>query len=395
VSEFLDHPEFWAAVREQYVPVRVLGRGGMATVVLARERGLERLVAVKRLDRDPASEDDRERFRRESRILAGLRHPSVVAIYALGEAVGAPYMVLEYVPGEPLGAWLAREDRLPHGTVIRLLSRLADALAVVHRAGVVHRDVKPDNVLVDPDGRPVLSDFGVATVASSDHSRSEIQKAQGTPAYMAPEQIMGDQDVTGRCDLYSLGVVGYQLLAGRLPFDGAPHAVAAQHITQEPAPLESIVPGLAPALARAIHRCLAKRPRDRWPDAGVLRDALDRMALVTPVSLPGREVGALDLLLLRIASHEPANGFDLTQRLRAAADDSFPFEEGELYAALHRMQAAGFLEVEWGATATGRRVRFYRVTGRGHRRLHQDGGRYLAQAEMIIRVMRRRSAAVA
>jgi serine/threonine protein kinase len=268
-------------VKGRYRILRPLARGGMSTVYLAREVGLDRQVAIKVLNGAAARHlEDRERFRREARTLAGLAHPSIVPVLALGEPGTTPYFVMRYVPGESLADRLERVGRLGAAETCAILADVAEALDFAHRTGVIHRDVKPENILLEGgSGRALLTDFGVAIVLTSEHSRSEVSKSFGTPDYMSPEQILGEQEFDGRGDLYSLGVVGFRMLAGRLPFRGSsPEAVAAQHVSLPAPAVEGLVAGLPPRLASAINRCLEKEPRRRWPDgrslAGALRAAV-------------------------------------------------------------------------------------------------------------------------
>jgi serine/threonine-protein kinase len=278
------------ALGGRYRIVRRLASGGMSAVYLAWERGLERHVAIKVLTPGAAMQiEDRERFRREARTLANLVHPSIVPVYAQGDNPAVPYFVMAYVPGESLAQRLEREARIPAADACAILADIADALDCAHRRGVVHRDVKPSNILLDEmSGRAVLSDFGVAIVNTSDHSRSEVSRALGTPDYMSPEQILGEQDFDGRSDLYALGVVGFHMLAGQLPFRGSsPEAVAAQHVSLEAPAVEGFVAGLPPAVASAINRCLEKSPRRRWTDGATLARALRAAAGQAPARRTG------------------------------------------------------------------------------------------------------------
>ncbi|MFL5583134.1 MAG: protein kinase domain-containing protein [Gemmatimonadaceae bacterium] len=270
------------ALAAQYDIVRLLGRGGMGAVYLARDRALERAVAIKVLPPDAAAAGDGlERFKREARTVASLTHPNIVPLYAFGEAArdGGPalgYYVMGYVRGESLAARLARDGRLPADETRRVLAELADALDYAHRQGVVHRDIKPDNVLLDDaSGRPMLTDFGIAKGRDVGKTLTQVGTVMGTPHYMAPEQAAGDRDVDGRSDLYSLGVLGYAMLAGRVPFDGKNlHEILLQHVTAPPPPLSAYAPDAPEDLVAAIERCLEKDPAARWPDGKSLRQAL-------------------------------------------------------------------------------------------------------------------------
>jgi predicted Ser/Thr protein kinase len=286
-----------AAVGGQYEVLRLLGKGAMGAVFLAREKALDREVAIKVLPPEGSGDDGRERFRREARIAARLTHPNIVPLHSFGEAGGLLYLVMGYVRGESLGSRMRRGLSLAASR--RILVELADALDLAHRQGVVHRDVKPDNVLVEDDsGRAMLTDFGIARreAHASLTSRGDVV---GTPHYMSPEQASGVAAVDGRSDIYSLGVMAYAMLAGRLPFD-APTLkdLLVQHMTKEPAPLRSVAPAVPEALAAVVTRCLAKDPRDRWPDARALKEALMASDATDELPEPLREVEGDGLLLV-------------------------------------------------------------------------------------------------
>ena len=260
-------PQLAAELARQYDVLRLLGRGGMGSVWLARERSLERMVAIKVLAGETVEAPNiRDRFRREARIAARLVHPNIVPLHAFGETPDALYFVMGYVEGETLADRLEREGRIPRADATRMLSEIADALAFAHREGVVHRDVKPENILLDRrSGRAMLADFGVARVETAGSSVTMTGVAVGTPMYMSPEQALGLRDIDGRSDLYSLGVVGYRMLAGRLPFTGdSGRALMTQHASQRPADLAMVVGPADQELARVIMRALEKDPAARW-----------------------------------------------------------------------------------------------------------------------------------
>jgi hypothetical protein len=249
----------------------------MGSVYLARERVLERLVAIKVLAVEiAAARDTRERFRREARVAARLTHPGIVPLHAFGETDDLTYFVMGYVPGESLGARLKREGRIAPAEARRIVAEVADALGYAHRQGVVHRDVKPDNVLLDDEtGRALLADFGLARTVAAASGLTAMGTILGTPHYMSPEQASGHEGIDHRTDLYSLGVTAYAMLSGRLPFEGRTAAeVLAKHLTQPPPPLGDRVKGLPESLTSAVMRCLAKDPSDRWPGAQALRVAI-------------------------------------------------------------------------------------------------------------------------
>jgi hypothetical protein len=278
-----------AAVGGQYEIQRLLGRGAMGAVFLAREKALEREVAIKVLPPETGGDGGRERFRREARIAARLTHPNIVPLHSFGESDGVLWFVMGYVRGEALASRLRRGVSV--ASARRILIELADALDHAHRQGVVHRDVKPDNVLLDDEsGRAMLTDFGIAR-RGAQPGLTATGSVVGTPHYMSPEQASGSATLDGRSDIYSLGVVGYAMLAGRLPFDGPTVSdVLVQHMTQPPAPLRSLAPAVPEALAAVISRCLAKDPRDRWPDARALLEALVASDATDDLPEPLREV---------------------------------------------------------------------------------------------------------
>jgi hypothetical protein len=300
------------AIGGQYDVRGLLGRGAMGAVFLARERNLDREVAIKVLPPEGSGDGQRERFRREARIAARLTHPNIVPLHSFGEAGGVLYYVMGYVRGESLGSRLRRGLSL--AAARRILVELADALDHAHRQGVVHRDVKPDNVLLEDDsGRAMLTDFGIAR-RDAFPGLTSTGNVVGTPHYMSPEQVSGRPVLDGRSDIYSLGVMAYAMLAGRLPFDGPTVSdVLVQHMTREPAPLRSVAPEVPEALAAVVHRCLSKDARDRWPDARALKEAL--VASDAGEDLPGplREIEGNGLVWL--AALGVAMGFETVQWL--------------------------------------------------------------------------------
>jgi len=276
--------EFQTAVAGRYAIERELGRGGMGIVYLARDLRLERVIAIKLLPperaRDAAA---RERFVREARMAAQLSHPHIIPIHAVEEAGEFVFFVMSFVDGETLGARVRRDGPLKPHDAARFLREVAWALAYAHRQGVVHRDVKPDNILIERgSGRALVADFGIARSAGAQALSGEHELV-GTPEYMSPEQASGGA-LDGRTDLYSLGVVGYYALSGRLPFT-APSVAAllAQHVAKPCPPLA--VPGIPGSLAAAVERCLQKEPDARFQNGEELAAALGT-ALETRRDLP-------------------------------------------------------------------------------------------------------------
>ncbi|MGH7620450.1 MAG: protein kinase domain-containing protein [Gemmatimonadaceae bacterium] len=268
------------AVGNQYLIESEVGRGGMAVVYRATDLRLHRTVAIKVLPPDVAFNPDvRTRFIREAQTAARLSHPNIVPIYSVDEKDGGSvvYFVMAFVDGESLGVRLAREGAWPVDRTVRVLRDVADALAYAHARGIVHRDIKPDNILVDrASGRPMVTDFGIARAAASESRLTVTGVAVGTPAYMSPEQALGEREVDGRSDLYSLAVVGYHMLAGDTPFKAAnTPAMLVKHVSERPRPIRERRPEVPKYLAVAIDRALAKKPEDRFADAAEFRDALD------------------------------------------------------------------------------------------------------------------------
>ncbi|MEP6621095.1 MAG: serine/threonine-protein kinase [bacterium] len=267
------------ALHGQYDIVRLLGRGGMGTVYLARERALERFVAIKVLRPDLADAAvHRERFRREARIAAQLSHPGILPLHTFGEVAGLWFFVMGYVRGVSLADRLRVEGPIPALDAHRILSELADALECAHRNGVVHRDIKPANILLDDEtGRAVLADFGIAKVQGAGDSLTMSGAVIGTPHFMSPEQASAVAEVDERSDIYSLGAVGYAMLTGHEPFAEVPPVdVMRWRITHDPASLDGLVSSGDSALAKVVTRSMMREPGARWPNALALKEALSR-----------------------------------------------------------------------------------------------------------------------
>ena len=266
-----------AVLDPQYRLERELGRGGMGVVFLATDTTLDRRVAIKAVHPELAAHQSiGRRFLAEARTIARLRHPNIVAVHTAGNADGLLYYVMDEVEGESLRQRLVREQRLDPPTVARIVADLAAALDAAGRAGVVHRDVKPENVLLDQaTGRALLADFGIARAMAGESATSSTGQgvAVGTPAYMSPEQASGEE-IDGRSDLYALGVVAYEMLAGAPPFRGPNRVVVSKHIAERPAPIERLRPDAPRPLAAAIMRALEKQPADRWQTGEAFRQAL-------------------------------------------------------------------------------------------------------------------------
>lgn len=281
-----------AALAPAYELRELLGRGGFGEVYAAWDATLKREVAIKTLRPELASQEDVvRRFRREAEAAARLRHPCILPVYAVGEADGLVWFSMPRVHGESLRDWLRREPEPPIGEVRRILADVAGALQVAHEAGVVHRDIKPDNILLEGDDRRVLvTDFGIAkALDAGDTGLTATGMAIGSPDYMSPEQAAGEP-LDHRADVYSLGVVGFEMVAGHLPFgSGTVATVLLRHATEAPPSLLDIRPACPTHLASIVSRCLAKEPPARWPSMAALREALEHAR-----PEPAVQTGAVD-----------------------------------------------------------------------------------------------------
>jgi serine/threonine-protein kinase len=256
-----------------------LGRGGMGIVYRAKDRRLKRLVAIKLLPPELAFRSEiKTRFLREAETAAQLSHPNIVPIYSVDEREGLVYFVMALVEGPTLAKKMYEDGQLPVEDTRRVLREVSDALAYAHARGVIHRDIKPDNILLDKEsGRAMVTDFGIARAIQegSDSRLTATGVAIGTPAFMSPEQAAGDREIDGRTDLYALGVVGYQMLAGRLPFQAATTAsMLMKQITERPTPVNQLRHDCPADLAATIMSLLEKEPENRLPSAVALSRAL-------------------------------------------------------------------------------------------------------------------------
>jgi tRNA A-37 threonylcarbamoyl transferase component Bud32/tetratricopeptide (TPR) repeat protein len=270
------------ALADRYRIEREIGRGGMATVYLAHDLKHERQVAIKILKPELAASIGPERFLREIAITAQLDHPHILSLLDSGSAGPEPilYYVMPLVEGESLRDRLDRERQLPLAEAIQITREVAGALAYAHSRGVIHRDIKPENILLS-NGHARVADFGIArAVATADSRRlTETGMAIGTPAYMSPEQATGGQHVDARSDIYALGCVLYEMIAGEPPFDGpTPQAILARALTESPRPLDVIRPGLPRSLETIIHRATARVPADRFQSGSQFAAELERLA---------------------------------------------------------------------------------------------------------------------
>ena len=262
------------ATGHRYKIVRRIGTGGMADVYEARHHLLERPLAVKVMHAHLARDAEmRVRFRREAEAASRLLHPFICAPFDFGETEDAIYLVLPFLGGGCLADDLSRDRTVTPGRTARIAAQISTALDYSARQGVIHRDVKPDNVLFDADGNAVLTDFGIATAYF--HGRMTAGgRAMGTPHYMAPEQAMG-RFVDGRADLYAVGVMLYECLSGQTPFDGPDgYAIGYKHVHETPKPVREIAPGVPEGLATITMKCLEKAPEARYQRGHDLADAI-------------------------------------------------------------------------------------------------------------------------
>jgi eukaryotic-like serine/threonine-protein kinase len=314
------------ALRDRCVLERELGRGGMATVWLARDLRHERKVALKVLRPELATSLGPERFLREIQIAAGLTHPHILPVFDSGAAGGFLYYVMPYVEGESLRARLRREVQLPLEPALRVVSQVADALEYAHERGIIHRDIRPENILLMENGEPMVADFGLALAitAAGGERLTESGLAVGTPAYMSPEQAAGDHHCDGRTDIYSLGCVLYELLAGEPPFTGpTAQAIIAKRFGARPPSIRVVRESVPPAVEHAIERALAKAPADRFTTAGEFARALHE----PPTAMRRRSAAAIAPWVLVIGLALAAGGF-LLWRTGGTADCSQPAGRG-------------------------------------------------------------------
>jgi eukaryotic-like serine/threonine-protein kinase len=280
-----------AALGERYTLERELGRGGMATVYLAQDLKHDRPVALKVLHPELAASLGPERFLREIKLAARLQHPHIMTVLDSGESAGHLWFTMPYIEGESLRDRLRRERQLPIADAVRLTREAALALDFAHRQGVVHRDIKPENILL-VDGQALVADFGIARAIErgGGPQLTETGVSIGTPAYMSPEQSVGDKSLDARTDIYSLGTVLYEMLAGETPFSApTAQAMIARRITETPRPLQQARETVPDAVAQAVSRALAKAPADRFATAAEFARALDPATPAAPVRTAAEE----------------------------------------------------------------------------------------------------------
>src|ERR671934_649356 len=267
-----------------------IGAGGMSTVYRAFDPTLERWVAIKLMHRDIRADDDSiERFRREARAVARLNHPHIVTVIDAGEDDGAPYIVFEYVSGETLKDRIRRQGRLPVSEAVAYAIEVGRGLAAAHAHKLVHRDVKPQNVLIDPEGRAKVTDFGIARSLESD-GLTKTGRVLGTTDYVSPEQAMG-HEVDSRSDIYSLGVLLYEMLTGEPPFKAETVVGVAMKHVHDPMPdTQTHRPDASAAVARVVERATSKDPAQRYRDMNEMLAELEA-ALEVEVARSGSASG--------------------------------------------------------------------------------------------------------
>src|ERR671932_2172942 len=287
----------------RYRILRKLGSGGMANVYLAEDQELGRRVAIKILNDRHANDDQFvERFRREAQNAAGLSHPNIVSIYDRGEAEGTYYIAMEYLEGRSLKELIVSRGPAPVKVALEYARQILAALRFAHRNGVVHRDIKPHNIVVDSEGRLKVTDFGIARAGAS--QMTEAGSIIGTAQYLSPEQAKGAQ-VDQTSDLYSVGVVLYELLTGSVPFTGdTPVEIAMKHLSQTPVPPSVLRPEVPQEVDWIVMRALAKDPADRYQDADEMDEDLARVAKGLGVS--SRTEEAATQIIARPSGLEPA-----------------------------------------------------------------------------------------
>ncbi|MGH9886416.1 MAG: protein kinase domain-containing protein, partial [bacterium] len=362
-----------SALSPRYDVDRELGRGGMATVYLARDTRHDRHVAVKVLDPELAASVGADRFLAEIRLTAQLHHPNILQLFDSGEADGLLYYVMPYISGETLRARLTRERQLPVADAVRIATSIANALEYAHKAGVIHRDLKPENILLN-DGEPLVADFGIALALrrAAGERLTLTGLSLGTPQYMSPEQATGDRVIDARADIFSLGCVLYETLAGETPFSAATaQATIARILTETPRTIGSIRPSVPEHVDAAIQRALEKLPADRWTTAKEFADAMNASASTTTRSrataiagrrrwIPWTVAGAAVVVAAAAVVTRPSAPADTGTTLR------FPIVTGDSDRAL----AAFTPGVPFSISRDNRRILYVGTTAQARSRLY-------------------------
>jgi serine/threonine protein kinase len=253
----------------KYKVLKEIGRGGMGAVFLGLHPSLNRKVAIKMLTKDlVGNKEFIQRFEREAKIIATLDHPNIVQVYDYEEALGTYFIIMEFIEGKMLSEMSEKDKPMPHVQVAAIFTQIANALSFAHNKGIVHRDIKPGNVMIRPDGVVKLMDFGIAFSETTDVHLTQEGKVIGTPKYMSPEQLQGKK-IDARSDIYSLGVMCYEMLAGKPPFDGSDFiTIATKHLRENPVPIRQIAPEVTQELENFIEKALVKDREQRLPELG-------------------------------------------------------------------------------------------------------------------------------
>jgi len=313
-----------------YLVQEQVGKGGMATVFKAYHARLDRNVAIKVIH--PAYKDDAgftARFEREAQIVAKLEHPGIVPVYDYAEDDGQPYLVMKYVEGQTLRRLLSGGP-LPLAEISRIMTAVADALTYAHKQGVLHRDIKPSNIILTADGTPYLTDFGLARIAQAGESTMSTDMILGTPQYISPEQAQGERNLDARTDIYSLGIILYEMVVGRVPFSAdTPYAIVHSHIYTAPPQPSEVNPEIPAAVEQVLLKALAKDPADRYASAAeMMRDFQEALAASGLRALnPHRDKVAEESL----AKHQPVtvpDGNTISKPMVPSIPSPLPPESG-------------------------------------------------------------------
>ena len=395
-----------AALTGRYRIERALGAGGMAIVHLAVDEKHERRVALKVLRPEIAAALGHERFLKEIKTTASLHHPHILPLYDSGEAGGFLYYVMPYVEGESLRDRLEREKQLPIEEALRITRQVGDALSYAHSRGVIHRDIKPENLLLE-SGHAVVADFGIARAihAAGGQTLTQTGVAVGTPAYMSPESCAGSQDLDGRSDLYSLGCVLYEMLAGQPPFTGpSAESLVYQHLSAPPPPVTQLRPAVPAEIAGVLAQALAKNPADRFNPVVKFTEALTpqsgpvaapvaarrafpwRVALL--VALPLFVLAAV--VVIRLTGREPQFAYGATTRVTLDPGlevDPALSPNGEMVA--YAAGAPGRMQIYVRRLSGGRTIALTADSTQAHRwpRWTRDGAHVAYQADSAIWVV--------
>ena len=326
-----------AATADEYQIEREIGRGGMAAVFLARDIALQRRVAIKVMLPDLINVQGlQDRFVIEARTAAHLDHPGIVTVYAVKQREGLLYIVMKYIEGHTLEAVLRSQGQIDPTAVALIGSRVAEALSFAHGEGVVHRDVKPSNIMLDARGRPVVTDFGIAR-ATTAQAITVAGSMIGTPTHMSPEQCRGEP-ATASSDQYALGITLYEMLTGRPPFTGSLFELITAHREHAPPPVSEFVTGVDPALEQTVMRMLAKAPGDRWPS---MADVANRLSSHTTVHRGDEQLRATLVMTGAGSLETPERGVPMADVLTPPGGGATPVTPVALPGSVVRVRDAG------------------------------------------------------